>query len=109
MHVEFVPGSPLSRRGGGEEGVNISLRIGACTDELRLVGGELGSTLDGVSSSFEDSASAARKMSSAWAPPAMERMWQWPFGEGRATVPGRGASLRRRAVESGKESFPPSL
>jgi hypothetical protein len=85
MQVGLVPGPPLSKRGGGEKSEYISccdLRVGACANELRLMGVERGSTLDGVSRAFEDRSSVSRKKSSAWAPPAMQRMWQGPNGEG---------------------------
>ena len=58
------------------------MRIGACADELGLMGGERGVTLDGVSCADKDSAFEARKVSSAWAPPAIVRMWRGPYGKG---------------------------
>ena len=58
------------------------MRVGACADELNLMGGERGSISDGVFGTGKDSASISRKVSSAWAPPAIERMWQGPCGEG---------------------------
>ncbi len=63
--------------GGVEEAyLPLVMRVGACADDLRLMGGERGSSLDGVYGADQESASVARKASSAWAPPAIERMWQ---------------------------------
>ena len=60
---------------GEEDCVPLLMRVGACADELRIMGGERGSTLDGVVGAGKESASVARKVSSAWAPPAIKRVW----------------------------------
>jgi hypothetical protein len=69
--------------GGGREDVCLPflVRVGACDDELRLMGGGRGSTLVGVAIRDIDSSSLARNKSSACAPlPAIERMWLGPYG-----------------------------
>jgi len=58
------------------------VQVGACADELRLMGGGRGSTLAEVFFEGRDSASEARNVSSAWAPSATKRMWREPYGEG---------------------------
>ena len=74
------------------------VRVGACADEVCLMGGGRGSTLAGVSVEGRDSASVARKISSACAPPAIERMWRKPCGEGAyRTVQHVVSGGRRRA------------
>ncbi len=50
------------------------------------MGEERGPTLDGVAGTVEDSASAARKASSACASPAMERTWREPCGVGASST-----------------------
>jgi hypothetical protein len=57
------------------------MQVSACADELRLIRGERGSTLSGESGAVEDSASTARNLSSAWAPPVIVRMWRGAYGE----------------------------
>ena len=77
MPVGCVPGSSLPWGGKGGEGcLPLLVRVGACADELRLMGGRRGSTLAGVSVEGKDSAYVARMVSSAWFPPAIERMWR---------------------------------
>ncbi len=51
LMVRTDPNFPFFGGGGGEkeECVPLLTRVGACTDELRLMRGERGSTLDGVS------------------------------------------------------------
>jgi len=74
------------------------LRIGACADELHLMGCECGSTLAEVVVAVEASASLARKASSAYVPPYIKWMWRGPCGEGsNYTVHIIGRGGRRRA------------
>ena len=61
--------------------MSLLVRVGACADELRLMGGGRGSVLAEVLVEGRDSAIVARKVSSVWAPPAIERMWKGPCGE----------------------------
>jgi hypothetical protein len=82
----------------GEKSEYLLLRVGACADDFRLMGGERGSDLAGVAVAVEASASSTRKASSACAPPAMERMWRGPFGVGaNCTVQSVVRCGRRRA------------
>jgi len=73
--------SPLVRE-GGEGCLPLLVRVSACVDELFLIGGGRGLVFADVSVKSKDNASLTRKMSSAWAPPAIERMWHGPCGEG---------------------------
>jgi hypothetical protein len=62
------------------------------------MGGERSSRLAGAVVAVETSASSSRKAASACAPPAMERMWRGPYGEGAScTVQGVARGGRRRA------------
>ena len=72
-------GTPVGS-GSGEEWAYLMVRVGACTDELRLMWVERGLILAGVTG--VDNASFSRKASSAYAPPAIERMWSGTCGEG---------------------------
>jgi hypothetical protein len=79
---------------GGEECVPLLLRVGACADELRLMGGEHGSCLAGAAAGVEASASLARKVSSACARP----LWSG-CGEGPAER-ARTAQLKNERIRS---------
>ena len=61
----FNPGSLFSWGGGKEESSLLVMRVGACADELRLMGGERELTLDEVFGAVRGSASLARKVYSA--------------------------------------------
>ncbi len=83
---------------GGEECAYLLLRVGACADELRLMGVERGSISARVAGAVVDRASFARNASSACAPSAIERMWRGPCGEGaKCTMQSVAKGGRRRA------------
>ncbi len=58
------------------------MRVGACADELRLMGVGRRSVTARCLTKIEKKASLARKKSSALSPPVIERMWFGPWGEG---------------------------
>jgi hypothetical protein len=58
------------------------VRVGACADELRLMGVERDKFSIGGCRGERRRCSLASKSSSACAPPSMERMWRGPCGDG---------------------------
>ena len=56
--------------------------VGACADELRLMGVERDEVPTGEGREEGDKGSLSRKSSRACGPPAMERMWRGPWGDG---------------------------
>ena len=57
-------------------------RVGACADELRLMGLERFEVATVVERVGDGRGSLSRKVSSACGPPAIERMWSGPWGDG---------------------------
>ena len=65
----------------GASALNLA-RVGACADEIRLMGVERDELPTNVGRSGGGRDSLSRKMSRACGPPAMERMWSGPWGDG---------------------------
>ena len=67
-------------RGVGSAAALSLVRVGACVDELRLMGiGRCVLPID-VGEAGGDGGSLARKSSRTYLPPTMERMWRCPWG-----------------------------
>ena len=81
--------------GGGDSGrfAFIFVRVGACADELRLMGVKWRGLPTDAGEAGGDEGSLARKLSRACVPPAMERMCRGLWGDG--------ASWTMQFVESG--------
>jgi hypothetical protein len=89
-------GCPPCRPPLGGEGGAVALsfvRVGACADELRLMGVERSGLPSDAGGAGGNEGSLTRKSSRACVPPAMNRMWKSPWGSG--------ANWTMRFMESG--------
>ena len=72
---------PLGREVGGAAALWLA-RVGTCADELRLMEIERDEVPTGVGRAGADKGFLSRKSSRTCGPPAMERMWRGPWGDG---------------------------
>ncbi len=93
---------PLGGEGGGASALRLA-RVGACADELRLMGVERDEVSIGVGRAGRDEGSLSRKSARACGPPAMERIWRGPRG-GRRELDD--AILGERWTSKGSALFP---
>ena len=77
---------------GGAAALSL-VRVGACADELRLIGVERDEVPTGLCMAGVDKGSLSRKLSRACGPPAMERVCRGPWVDG--------ANCKIQFVESG--------